>query len=251
MNCRYFPERPSVVFLAYKKYSAHIDIIPLPPLTLYIPISSCSCTRNQHPRTAKMSAKSFLELVGVSPSKATVENSTLVIIDAQNECVFPRVVFHVQTSLTEKPTRYADGHLKTVNIASTRASIASLLDKYRAKADPSQIVHIVHATPEGAPVFTPKSTSDSSHPRIFPSNPTLKPSANPLTYLPSSPTNPLNSVLILHSFTHHPPKPRTNPQSPPQPPSPKNSRNSPPNPANTPSPRTTPAASPPPISTST
>ena len=110
-----------------------------------------------------MSAKSFLELVGVSPSKATVENSTLVIIDAQNECVFPRVVFHVQTSLTEKPTRYADGHLKTVNIASTRASIASLLDKYRAKADPSQIVHIVHATPEGAPVFTPKSMYDFMH----------------------------------------------------------------------------------------
>jgi len=81
-------------------------------------------------------AKSFLELVGVSPSKATVSNSTLVIIDAQNE--------------------YADGHLKTVDVKNTRASIASLLDKYRAKADPSQIIHIVHQTPDGAPVFTPK-----------------------------------------------------------------------------------------------
>ena len=85
------------------------------------------------------SAKSFLSLIGVEPSKASVANSTLVIIDAQNE--------------------YADGQLKTVDISSTRASIASLLDKYRAKADPSQIVHIVHQTPDGAPVFTPKSTA--------------------------------------------------------------------------------------------
>jgi hypothetical protein len=30
-------------------------------------------------------AKSFLSLVGVGPSKASVTNSTLVIIDAQNE----------------------------------------------------------------------------------------------------------------------------------------------------------------------
>jgi len=81
-------------------------------------------------------AKSFLELVGVQPSKASVSNSTLVIIDAQNE--------------------YADGQLKTVDIKSTRAGISSLLDKYRAKADPSQIIHIVHQTPDGAPVFTPK-----------------------------------------------------------------------------------------------
>ena len=84
-------------------------------------------------------AKSFLSLIGVQPSKASVSDSTLVIIDAQNE--------------------YADGHLKTVDISSTRAGIASLLDKYRAKADPSQIIHIVHQTPDGAPVFTPKSTS--------------------------------------------------------------------------------------------
>jgi nicotinamidase-related amidase len=45
--------------------------------------------------------------------------------------------------------------LKTENVDSTRKVIASLLEKYRAANAP--IVHVVHLTPEGAPVFTPNS----------------------------------------------------------------------------------------------
>ncbi|KAF7560951.1 hypothetical protein G7046_g3201 [Stylonectria norvegica] len=79
------------------------------------------------------SGLSFRELVGVSPSTATTKDSTLIIIDAQNE--------------------YAEGKLKMVNVEKSRKVIASLLQKYRdAKGS---IVHVVHATPEGAPVFTP------------------------------------------------------------------------------------------------
>ncbi|KAK9348896.1 Isochorismatase-like protein [Lipomyces starkeyi] len=77
--------------------------------------------------------KGFRELIGVSPSTATTKDSVLVIIDAQNE--------------------YATGHLKTENVASTREAISSLLHKYRLAG--GDIVHIVHQTPDGAPVFTP------------------------------------------------------------------------------------------------
>lgn len=33
-------------------------------------------------------AKSFRELIGVQPSTASTSDSVLIIIDAQNECVF-------------------------------------------------------------------------------------------------------------------------------------------------------------------
>jgi nicotinamidase-related amidase len=78
-------------------------------------------------------AKSFRELIGVSASTASTKDSVLVIIDAQNE--------------------YAEGHLKTANVSSTRKAISTLLEKYRAASAP--LVHIVHNTPDGAPVFTP------------------------------------------------------------------------------------------------
>jgi len=78
-------------------------------------------------------AKAFRELIGVGPSTASTKDSVLVIIDAQNE--------------------YADGHLKTENVASTRKAISTLLEKYRNASAP--LVHIVHDTPSGAPVFTP------------------------------------------------------------------------------------------------
>ena len=82
-----------------------------------------------------MAVQSFLQIVGVQPSSATPSNSTLIIIDAQNE--------------------YAEGKLKVTNAASSRKAIASLLQKYRdAKG---RIVHVVHQTPNGAPVFTPDS----------------------------------------------------------------------------------------------
>jgi len=77
--------------------------------------------------------KSFRELIGVPPSSASTKDSVLIIIDAQNE--------------------YSDGHLKTSNVSSTRKAISNLLEKYRS-ADGS-LVHVVHQTPSGAPVFTP------------------------------------------------------------------------------------------------
>ncbi|KAK5944957.1 hypothetical protein PMZ80_002160 [Knufia obscura] len=83
-------------------------------------------------------APSFRQLIGVQPSTASPSDSTLVIIDAQNE--------------------YANGKLATVDVAKTRKSIATLLNRYRSDA-PSQyngknIVHVVHQTSAQAPVFT-------------------------------------------------------------------------------------------------
>lgn len=77
--------------------------------------------------------QSFRALIGVPPSTATPTDSTLIIIDAQNE--------------------YATGLLTTTNVASTRGAIKTLLEKYR-KAG-GDVVHVLHRTPEGAPVFTP------------------------------------------------------------------------------------------------
>ncbi|CZR63138.1 related to isochorismatase family hydrolase [Phialocephala subalpina] len=81
-------------------------------------------------------AKAFRELIGVGPSTAGTKDSVLVIIDAQNE--------------------YAEGHLKTENVSSTRKAIAALLEKYRTASAP--LVHIVHQVPDGAPVFTPNTS---------------------------------------------------------------------------------------------
>ncbi|KAM5341489.1 hypothetical protein ACJ41O_014520 [Fusarium nematophilum] len=76
---------------------------------------------------------SFRSLIGVPPSTASTADSALVIIDAQNE--------------------YAVGQLRISNIDTSRVALASLLEKYRAAKAP--VVHVVHATPAGAPVFTP------------------------------------------------------------------------------------------------
>lgn len=84
-----------------------------------------------HPSTAP----SFKSIIGLPPSTASAADSTLLIIDAQNE--------------------YQDGKLKTENIDSTRAAISSLLQTYRNAGKAANIVHITHATPAGAPVFTP------------------------------------------------------------------------------------------------
>ena len=61
-----------------------------------------------------MAVQSFRSIVGASPSTATPVNSTLIIIDAQNE--------------------YAEGKLKVTNAAASRKAIASLLQKYRDEA---------------------------------------------------------------------------------------------------------------------
>ena len=80
-----------------------------------------------------MVAKSFRQMLGVPPSVASPSDSTLIIIDAQNE--------------------YSEGQLKVTNATASREVIASLLSKYRNAG--GEVVHIVHKTPAGAPVFTP------------------------------------------------------------------------------------------------
>lgn len=80
-----------------------------------------------------MTTQSFRQIVGAGPSTASPSDSTLVIIDAQNE--------------------YAEGKLKVTNADSSRKNIAALLKKYREAG--SKIVHVVHKVPEGAPVFSP------------------------------------------------------------------------------------------------
>jgi nicotinamidase-related amidase len=76
------------------------------------------------------------QMIGVPPSTASVSDSTLIIIDAQNE--------------------YADGNMATEDVASTRAAIGSLLSKYRAGPHGGKnIVHVLHDAPQGAPIFTP------------------------------------------------------------------------------------------------
>lgn len=62
--------------------------------------------------------------------------------------------------------RYANGHLKTENVASTRKAISDLLEKYRAASAP--LVHIVHETPAGAPVFTPGTDLAKEFPELEP-----------------------------------------------------------------------------------
>lgn len=79
-------------------------------------------------------AQSFRSIIGAPPSTASPSDSTLVIIDAQNE--------------------YAEGKLAVSNAPATRKAIASLLEKYRSAG--GKIVHVRHIVPEGAPVFTPR-----------------------------------------------------------------------------------------------
>ncbi|EEP78868.1 conserved hypothetical protein [Uncinocarpus reesii 1704] len=80
----------------------------------------------------------FRDMAGIPPLTASPDDSVLIIIDAQNE--------------------YAQGLLKVRAVDQSRAVISSLLSRYRAAAQKSgkttNIVHVVHKTPEGAPVFT-------------------------------------------------------------------------------------------------
>ena len=80
-----------------------------------------------------MVAKSFRQILGAPASVASPSDSTLIIIDAQNE--------------------YSEGQLKVTNAKVSREAIASLLIKYRNAG--GEVVHVVHKAPVGAPVFTP------------------------------------------------------------------------------------------------
>lgn len=92
-----------------------------------------STAHSKHPTSSDKMATSFRDLLGIRPGTAATHDSALIIIDAQNE--------------------YARGQLKVTNAESSGKAIASLLEKYRAAG--GKIVHIMHQTPEGAPIFTP------------------------------------------------------------------------------------------------
>ncbi|KAK5170601.1 phospholipase C type enzyme [Saxophila tyrrhenica] len=91
-------------------------------------------------------AQSFRQILGAPPSTATPTDSTLIIIDAQNE--------------------YAEGKLAVSNAPATRKAISSLLSKYREAG--GKIVHIKHLVPEGAPVFTPGSRLAEEYEELTP-----------------------------------------------------------------------------------
>ncbi|KAK4687886.1 hypothetical protein P7C73_g2223, partial [Tremellales sp. Uapishka_1] len=99
------------------------------------------------------------ELSGVPPSVPVLKDSVLVIVDAQNEYV----------PAASSPTylfRYSDGHLKTANDVSTRKAISELLERYRDAK--SSVIHVVHDTPEGAPIFTPSTPLAEIFPELTP-----------------------------------------------------------------------------------
>jgi nicotinamidase-related amidase len=66
-------------------------------------------------------------------STASPSDSVLIIIDAQNE--------------------YASGALTVTNASASGKAIADLLEKYRSAN--GKVIHVLHKTPEGAPIFTP------------------------------------------------------------------------------------------------
>lgn len=78
--------------------------------------------------------RSFRDIIGVPRSSASVHDSTLIIIDAQNE--------------------YASGNLQVSDVTTSRKVIADLLARYRGAGDGKNIVHVVHQTSPNAPVFT-------------------------------------------------------------------------------------------------
>lgn len=76
---------------------------------------------------------SFRQLAGIPDSVATVSDTILIFIDAQNE--------------------YVEGALSVDGISTSRPAIASLLERYRGSN--GKIVHVKHEVPTGTPVFTP------------------------------------------------------------------------------------------------
>jgi nicotinamidase-related amidase len=95
-----------------------------------------------------MPIKSFREHLGIPPSTASLKDSMLIIIDAQNE--------------------YADGKLAVANLASTRPVIEQLVKRYRAAS--GHVAHVWHITPAGCPVFTPGTSLVKVFPELTPVN---------------------------------------------------------------------------------
>jgi len=76
---------------------------------------------------------SFRTILGATPSTPSTSDSVLIVIDAQNE--------------------YMNGKLAIKNLPHSLHKIAGLLQTYRSAG--GDIIHVVHNTPDGAPVFTP------------------------------------------------------------------------------------------------
>ncbi|KAL9024552.1 MAG: hypothetical protein Q9180_007865, partial [Flavoplaca navasiana] len=81
----------------------------------------------------QQSGHSFRSLLNLPDSNPTPLDSTLIIIDAQNE--------------------YDHGLLAIHEVEKSRKVIAQLLEKWRSAG--GDVVHILHQVPEGAPLFTP------------------------------------------------------------------------------------------------
>lgn len=94
------------------------------------------------------SPPSFRQLIGIPPSTASIQDSTLIIIDAQNE--------------------YASGQLKVNSVEQSRKVIADLLSRYRSGGNGKNIVHVVHQVPSGAPVFTPGTELEKEFSELMP-----------------------------------------------------------------------------------
>ncbi|KAL6716130.1 hypothetical protein ACLMJK_005696 [Lecanora helva] len=82
--------------------------------------------------TPTQSGASFRSLLSIPPSTPTPKDSVLVIVDAQNE--------------------YDHGLLAISDVQKSRAAIGNVLQKYRDAG--GDVVHVLHDTPEGAPLFT-------------------------------------------------------------------------------------------------
>src|ERR1700753_917347 len=80
-----------------------------------------------------MSPPSFREILGNADSPVSLNDSTLIIIDAQYE--------------------YAEGKLKVAGLDESKTAIAALLQRFRKVG--GQVIHVVQVAPDGAPVFTP------------------------------------------------------------------------------------------------
>ncbi|KAL4945528.1 hypothetical protein BDV06DRAFT_26485 [Aspergillus oleicola] len=84
-----------------------------------------------------MSAQSFRQTIGLPRSSASIHDSTIITINAQNE--------------------YANGKLTASDVSSSRKAIADLLSRYRkANYNGRNIIHVTHAPPAGAEVLTRK-----------------------------------------------------------------------------------------------
>lgn len=89
-----------------------------------------------------LQAKSFREMIGVPRSTAAPTDSSLLIIDAQNE--------------------YADGQLKTENVENTRKAIAGLVKTWREAGQGKCVDHFYHIPSlQDAPTGHPSSSLSS------------------------------------------------------------------------------------------